>query len=85
MENDYEIINKFNDTYDNIIELFTALSFFKTERYNEPLTPQVEKTIYDIKQITIKRGLRDNNGNLNENGIKFYEDLIEFVGYIINS
>lgn len=79
-----EIFNEYSDKFNNPIELYTALRFYKTEKYNDILTPQTENFLLDIKDVVKKNGLMIND-KLTTKGINFYDDLLNSIEYIIES
>lgn len=78
------IYNTYDDKYDNGVEIYTALMFFKTEEYNEPLRPETEQAIIDIKRYATEKNYVVNN-KVNDDGIKFYNSLLDALNYIISN
>lgn len=79
-----EIFNKYSEKYINPIELYTALRFYRTEKYNEVLTSQTYEFLFEIKELVKKNGLIIND-KLTYKGIIFYDDLLNSIEYIIES
>lgn len=79
-----DIYNEFNEKYDNGIDIYTALLFFKTEKYNEPLSVQTEQAIFRIKDIARKKGYIINE-KITDEGIEFYNEILNALDYIINN
>lgn len=74
------IYNKYN----NGIDIYSALLFYKTERYIEQLSLQTEQAILEIKELARKKEYIIDN-KLTDEGVEFYNNILNALEYILNN